>query len=351
MDVKKYNMGLAFLRIWMCFEVVICHFKNWDGIQLENMTLPVRILYDFRDIAVPVFMLLAFSLTDIEKIALNNKLIGRRMYRLLIPQLVWSIAYFLVYCLLDFMYGIDLIKGFSDFLWQLLGGHSINPTTWYQIDLILLTVFFVLVFRVTKREGMRVVMALGMFALCLQYLGINGALFDNIIWEADFDSGYIIYPYGRLMEMVPYAVLGILCCHFNLFKRLKSYKKEVIVFALSLIYIFMRCEVFIEPLGYGYSGLDKLAVGMLVVFVFYYLPFDKLPYVFQDIIKEIAEYTTGIYFGHRMIGTLIYNSRLQEYFRMKPGSIYDCIVIFLVCLIIFRAIHKIPFKWIRVSVS
>ena len=352
MEVNKYNIGLSFLRIWMCFEVVICHFKDWNGIQQENMIFPIGILYDFRDIAVPVFMLLAFSLTDMEKIAQNNRQIGRRMYRLLVPQLVWSVVYFVIYCLLDTIYGMDLIKGFSDFWWQLFLGHSINPTTWYQIELILLTVFFTFVFRLAgKHWGIRIVIALGIYALYVQYTGINGTLFNNFVWADSFDSGYVTYPVGRFMEMLPYAVVGILFCHFNLYKYLGLYKKEVIVFSISLMFIFLRCEVFVEPIGYGYSGLNKLALGILMVFLFYYLPFDMLPNILKNIIKEVSKYTLGIYFIHRMTGTIIYSSRLQEHLRMRPGSLYDCIVIFGVSLAIIWVIYKIPFKWIKASMS
>jgi|GEM_PF-3919066 len=28
---KGYNIGIDILRIWMCFEVVVDHFKNWGG--------------------------------------------------------------------------------------------------------------------------------------------------------------------------------------------------------------------------------------------------------------------------------------------------------------------------------
>lgn len=350
--MKKYNIGLAFLRVWMCFEVVICHFKNWGDVQIKDLMLPFQFIYNFREIAVPVFMLMSFSLTNIEEISKDNKLIRCRMHRLLIPQLVWSIAYFVVYWLLDVIYDLDLLKGFSDLWWQLFLGHSINQTAWYQIELILLTVTFVSAFRLMGGKGGKwFVIIFGICALYFQYAGINGALFDNIIWTGNFNSGYITYPIGRFVEMIPYAVAGIFVCYFNLFERLEPYKKEIIVSAVSLIYIFMNYEVFDEPLGYGYSGLYKLAIGILVVFLFYYLPFDKLPQVFRKIIKEISKYTMGIYFGHRMVGTIIYNSKLHEYLKMEPGSIYDCMVIFLICFIIAFMIHKVPFRWIKESIS
>lgn len=88
-----------------------------------------------------------------------------------------------------------------------------------------------------------------------------------------------------------------------------------------------------------------------MVFSFYYLPFDILPNILKNMIKEVSKYTLGVYFVHRMIGTIIYSPRLQEYLRMRPGSICGCIVIFWISLVIVWIICKIPFKWIKASMS
>lgn len=148
---KKFNIGLAFLRIWMCFEVVIDHFKDWNGIQVMDLNQPFRVLFQFGGIAVPVFMLMSFTLSNIEEIITSdNSKIKHRMYRLLIPQLFWTLVYFFIYWLIDLRKNLDLIKDFSDFWWQLFLGHSINQTTWYQIDLIMLTVIFVIAYKILK---------------------------------------------------------------------------------------------------------------------------------------------------------------------------------------------------------
>ena len=60
MEKREYNLGIALLRIWMCFEVVLCHFRTW--------TIKGGILYEFQGAAVPVFMLVAFVFCDVDKL-------------------------------------------------------------------------------------------------------------------------------------------------------------------------------------------------------------------------------------------------------------------------------------------
>lgn len=57
--IRKRNIGLCALRIWMCFEVVLIHCwgANTPGTGLHY------ILYRFKPFAVPVFMFMSLYLT------------------------------------------------------------------------------------------------------------------------------------------------------------------------------------------------------------------------------------------------------------------------------------------------
>lgn len=63
MDGKKkdFNIGLAFIRIWMSFEVVLCHFWKQGKPELGD---PLWIFSRMAQMAVPVFMLISFILTE-----------------------------------------------------------------------------------------------------------------------------------------------------------------------------------------------------------------------------------------------------------------------------------------------
>lgn len=246
---------------------------------------------------------------------------------------------------------IGLSQGISGFFWQLFLGHSINTTVWYQINLIILTVIFIIIFRFMKPQlSLNIAIALGLFSLYFQYSGINGALFDNAVWPSNVNPNYIIYPIGRLCEMVPYAVIGVIICHYNILNRLRENKWKTIIVTAFLIYIFLTYSVFISPDGYGYSGIYKIVMGILSVFLFLSLPFDKFPRIITDLINYFSKYMMGIYFMHMLIAQVIYNSRLQKWFMMRPGSIYDCIIIYMVCLGFSWLFSRIPIKWLKDSV-
>ena len=146
-EADKFNYGLAILRIWMCFEVVLDHFKNWDGATAESLPWPFRMLLRYGGIAVPVFMLSSFLLTDMAKLSSDRKKKKKRFYRLLVPHVFWAFSYFVIYKLLDIIKGLSLEHGIKDLVLQLALGHSLNQTEWFQIDLIVITAIFILGFR------------------------------------------------------------------------------------------------------------------------------------------------------------------------------------------------------------
>lgn len=350
--IDNYNYGLAVLRIWMSFEVVLVHFKNWNGASPQDLIWPFRLLLRYCGIAVPVFMLTSFIFTDMAKLSIDNNKIKKRFLRLLVPHFFWSIAYFLIYKLLDKWKGLSLEKGFGDLLWQLVLGHSLNQTAWFHIDLIIITIVFILVFRMFNKYAIYVTWLMGYLALYLQYSGINGAIFDSVVWKAGVDSSYVIFPIGRIMEMIPIAVLGILICHYKIIDKIKNHRRSVLVISIFGLYFLFNMNVYADvERQYGYSGCYFIATGMLSVILFYVLPLDKMPIIIKKIIVLFSEFTMSVYFGHRLIAALIYNTPLNEWFKMRPGSIYDCIIIYICCVVIAWAISLIPSKYVRMAIK
>ena len=323
----KFNYGLAILRIWMCFEVVLDHFKNWNGATAESLSWPFRMLLRYGEIAVPVFMLSSFVLTDMAKLSSDGERIKKRFYRLLVPHFFWAFAYFAIYKLLDVTTGLNLEIGIKDLLWQLTFGHSINQTEWFQIDLIVITAVFILGFKLFKKKAIIFTIGMGYLALFLQYSGINGALFDNM--QYPFNTGYITYPVGRIMEMVPYTVLGILICKYSLLKRIEKHKCVVIPFSVLILYFMFNFSVFTGVgRSYGYSGMYYIVMGTVSVALFYALPLRAIPKICKKVIYFVARYNMSVYFMHRLVAAIIYNTQFNSLFGMRQGSIHDCIIIY-----------------------
>lgn len=93
----SYYTGFSILRIWMCFEVILVH--GWAHGDKLNKIYSGFVKYE--GIAVPVFMLMSFYLTDMAQLANQNDKVAVRFKRLLIPHLFWTCVYFAIYKLLN----------------------------------------------------------------------------------------------------------------------------------------------------------------------------------------------------------------------------------------------------------
>ena len=102
---KEYNYGIGLLRIWMCFEVVLNHFRTWSGwpgvIDKSSIKGIEYVLYFYGKIVVPFFMLSAFIFCDILELVQNDNKMQKRIYRLLVPHVFWTVIYFIIYHLLE----------------------------------------------------------------------------------------------------------------------------------------------------------------------------------------------------------------------------------------------------------
>lgn len=222
---NNYNIGICILRIWFSFEVVLCHYWVYDTTMSNKL---LKIFANARSYAVPVFMLLSFILT--ENIIENGRKVKSRLFRLLFPYVAWPILYSIIFGILDILLGSKMMISPRDLYWQLLFGHSpkLNPPLWYQFNLIILTLFFIFLFKYIKKYISIVICTIFVLALFIQYSNINSSLFANYRYE-------ITYPLGRIAEMIPYACIGILISKYNLLLALRNkYKSSIYIYMLII---------------------------------------------------------------------------------------------------------------------
>lgn len=227
---SEYNIGLSILRAFMCFQVVLCHFwkANVPYIGWKGW------LRFFRGYAVPVFMLLSFFLTEKVLVSHDKGRIIKRLHRLLVPYFCWPFIYWILYNILDWWkrgYGLEC--GIPELFWQLLMGHSVqlNGVMWYQFEIIILTVLFVIILYIFRERYMSVLCICMMAAWLFQYSGWNKRLFGGLRFE-------LTYPLGRFSEMVPYAVCGFAIAHYEMYKKLKNIPGGGYFDNLSLGYLY-----------------------------------------------------------------------------------------------------------------
>ncbi len=352
MQVKKYNYGFALLRIWMCFEVILVHFKDWGDLTFKDLNWFDRVLFQYERYAVPIFMILSFVLIDIERLANSNQKIRQRFYRLLEPHFFWAFIYYFTYRLLSIKNKGDVDYNIKDLLWQLVLGHSINQTEWFQIELIALTALFVVIFQKLKyKRAVKALYIMLFVALILEYSGINGSLFDRVVWKDGFRSDYLIYPVGRFVEMMPYAIVGVLVFYYQILDKIVGFRVKTILFSCIAICVLLNFKLFPNVgKSYNYAGLTPLVISCLTIFMFFCIPFEMFPDFVKNSIKFVSQYTMAIYYIHRMVGSIIYNTGIGTLVGMRNGSIHDCAIIFLVCFLVAWLISIIPNKIIKNAV-
>ncbi len=336
MDVKKgYNAGLDLLRAFMSFQVILCHF--WDGAGTGW-----KIWLDFfRGYAVPVFMLMSFFLTEKTLISCDGKKIKKRLKRLLIPFLFWPFVYWFVFNIVNLWKSeYELGCSITDLLWQLFMGHTFNAAMWYQLDLILLTLFFVGILCFFKRYYMHIFYICMMAAWFFQYSGWNKQLFGGLRFE-------MTYPLGRLAEMLPYAVCGFAMA------RLRGHKDlghtlvpgGGIIASILFIMLVRYYPVFVEIDGFGYSGFRRFFVAIALVALFYLLPFHKLPGAVLRLLYKSTRFTMGIYCMHLLVGQLLRVMFMELNIAVSP--LKQCVLIYILCYIISYGLSKIPVAFVQ----
>lgn len=84
--VENYNIGIAFLRIWMCLEVILVHY--WSVSDIKNIPWYLLPFESTKMLAVPVFMIISFYFVEKDFISCDLLRIKKRFKRLVIPHCV-----------------------------------------------------------------------------------------------------------------------------------------------------------------------------------------------------------------------------------------------------------------------
>ena len=137
---KERNIGLDILKVWMSFEVVLCHFGHGSGAWIYS-----HFFAYFKRMAVPVFMIVSFYLSArfISDKEWHLEKLAKRLYRIYWPLVAWGIICWIVYNILALLCNADDFKySFSDLVWQVLTGHCYNPPMWFNAVLGCLTILF-----------------------------------------------------------------------------------------------------------------------------------------------------------------------------------------------------------------
>ena len=334
----KINYGFALLKMLLAFEVLLGHFAIWKEYD-------PRLVWPFRELvslAVPCFVILSFFLTAKSYLIRDKEKFKARFIKLLIPQIGWAVVYYIIYALLDYTMHTNLHSGPMDLFWQSLTGHSryLNPSMWYQFDVIVIAVIFYFIFRYFDDKKAYIALTiLTIICYFLQFSGINRALFGNLEFELKM-------PLGRIVEMIPFAYIGFTLKYFNIYEKLKKYR-YIIMPACVFLFLFGFKIPWTELNDFGFGGFAKPYLALCIVTFAYMVPLEYLSIPLKKAVLKITDYSLGIYCIHRLINTLL----LVLVPSFKIGSFERCIVLYILCYAVCYLIELIPNKTAKTMVN
>ncbi len=333
-----YNYGIGFLKIILSMLVVNQHILDWS-VHDTKMWMIIR---KFQQIHVPSFMIIAFMLTDVSEV--TNAKFKSRLERLLSPVMFWGLIYYIIYLMIDKVYGLNLIERKRDIIYQLIFGSKFNSTLWFQFAIILSTIIIFCLFKFLSKEDSKCILLLTAVAsLFMQYSNISYYLFVNM------NDSYKLSIAGWF-ECIPYVTIGVFVGTSRIFDKVSTNKaRYTIIFScISIIFMWVNYDIFYKPKGFMYAGLDECIMSFIIVLLFYILPIKYLNKRVKSFIKFISKYTVGVYCIHRLVAQILcLNSKLLP---MKVGSMVYVLFVYMLSVSICYILSRVPLKGIKNSV-
>ncbi len=340
-DTKEINYGICIMRIVFGFLVVCFHFHaNWDHYP------PVYIF--LREMTVPIFLLIAFYLGEPTITGDDHDKKISRMKRLFIPYIFWGAVAWAFTFGMEHLLNIKDGATLSDLPWQLGLGcvESVDPPLYFLWQVMLYTIVFFVLFKLIKKTAAGILLFATTFVcLWIQYDGRATLFFKTFRYE-------IMYAIGRIYELVPFAIFGIIIAIIGLEDILKKYRAVFCVLFTAAVpmLLYFRDEIFPRPeQTLAFSGVSLFAVSPILFIWMLIMPFEKLPKFAKSFIHTLSDYTMGVFAIHWPLGKFI--NLVYKNITGTEKSLTLCVIIYLICWIIAYGIGRLPGKLSKMLVK
>ena len=293
-----------------------------------------RLFDKFRTLAVPVFMLISFFFAANWLTRGGISELYRRIRRIYMPLLIWAVIYLIVFKLLT----IGGIQGFnvslSRFCWQIITGHSLNPPMWFNSALLVLTFFYFFIYKFCANYVNLIHISLIVVSMGLEYLGINALIFKDLRFE-------LAYPLGRIVEMIPFASIGLLL--YPVLTKSTDRRLHFFVIIAIMLVVVSRCNTLELPVNrsFDYGGVNLLLMALGVTCLFYVLHFEAFPHWVSLVVGKISQFNMGVYCMHLLVGKILL------LFDLPFSPFVFCLILYVTCLLLSFIISLIPIPSIQ----
>ena len=136
---------------------------------------------------------------------------------------------------------------FKDLIKQLLTGHCFISTLWFQVNIIFTTFLFICIKLIFKEHILIILLSIEIASYIFQYSNYNYNFFVKFNYEFK-------YPFGRILEILPYTISGFILSNFRLIDYFKQNK-------IKSTYLFLITFILLN----NYSIINLIIIQLLIL--------------------------------------------------------------------------------------
>lgn len=285
---KIHDYGLGILKTFLAVLVIAAH-------QFSRNTTKNEIIlkiYDNRNIHVPSFFIMSFYFTCNNLLSQNPKKILSRFVRLLIPYIGWPIIIKQTNRIYNQKYKTKFPDSIEILKSQLFWGQEYLSQFWFQWDLIVTTLLFVLIIFIFRKNCLFILI---LILILFYYFQYSGNYFQKYL-PIQKNNKYTIL---RMFEMVPLGVTGFIIGYFNIINKINKYKFQTLVISCITYHIVNNYQLFRIVKIASYSGIELNIKSICAIFIFSLFPSDKITDKnLQKVFNLLTNYSAGLFYLH-----------------------------------------------------
>jgi hypothetical protein len=242
---------------------------------------------------------------------------------LIVPYIGWSILGFF---LKKIYYFLNLGKNYTlkDFVKHLICGHILNVPLWYQVILILTTIFFLMIIFIFPNNNLFVFHILFIISYIAQYSGFNYYFFKKYL------SLHPRLTFGRFLEAIPNSITGYTFAKYKIIDVLQQNRLKTIFFSFSFLIIISKFSIFDNLKTFKYGGIRLNIAASCIFILFSLIPIKELKNItLKQYIIQITSFTGGIYYIHFLVGN---GYLIKKILKALNKTILGCFIIYLILL-------------------
>ena len=316
-SIKVYNYGLAILKSYLAFLVVVSH--QFNKKTTKNKII-LKLVYKLN-YHVPCFFIMSFYFMCNNLLSLNPRKILNRFKRLLIPYIGWPFIILGINRILNKKLKKNFPDTFEILKSQLIWGYEYVGQFWYQWDLIVTTIIFIIIIFIFRKHCLFI---LQLVLILFYYFQYTGNYFKKYLKYNNTNQ----YTIGRMFEMIPLGVTGFTLGYYDIINKLQLFRIQTFVISSIIINYIYEYNIFTNIKGFLYQGIELNIKSTCIIFVFSLFPSEKInnKYI-KKILNLITNYSAGPFYLHITIKAYLHDYNQN----IKNKTFLGAIINFLIC--------------------